>query len=161
YNLFLKQGLPTLRNNNLSKDDTSITLLIKHAFNPLLRKGLADAVANSMNGYIYSTQDSEEAATPRSITFRNIETGEQGDLFNRELISLSAAQKRLIEEVNAITNLTNEERELAINMLRPLLMANLHYSEALTNVARAVARLQVAPVNINFRQNQIIARHGD
>jgi putative nucleotidyltransferase with HDIG domain len=57
--------------------------------------------------------------------------------------------------------LTKEERESCAKFLITLLPANLHYSETLTNAARAVARQQITPATINFRQNQIIARHGD
>lgn len=160
YAVFLKQVTPTLRSNTLTKDEQMITLLATHSFNAALRQSLTEALSKAMDGYIYSTYEAETASS-RRITLRNIETGEQSEVRSHEVISLPAAHKRLADEIRTIRTLSAEERERCIEMIKPLMVANLRFSESHTKAARAVARLQVPTVNISFRQNQIIARHGD
>lgn len=158
---FLQEIVPQLRDEGkLVKDLDLLMMLANNNFNLMLREELGDAINYAMSGYIYAGDDIEQA-TVRRITVRNLATGERTELRGRELIGLSAAHKLFADEISNIRYLSVSDRERVITILKPLIVSNLRYSQTLTDAARATARNQLSPIQIDFRQNQIIARHGD
>jgi hypothetical protein len=152
YNSNLRKEISEQVIAQLAQGKNRVSLSLEQHINTILE--------NLNNSYIYTTADATHTQG-RRITLYNTETKNYTELRSQELVSLPVAQKRLQDELNTTPNLTGIQREYLTGLIKPLLTANLRYSEILTNKARAAAREQVAEITIQFRQNQIIARHGD
>lgn len=157
---FLSDFLSSVQSDTpLGKDTTALNALIKRQFDASLQKELVDALDKTMNSYIYASDGKEISG--RRITFQNIQTNERGDLRSRDIINLQTAQKNLADEITNIKELTNDEKKEFAGAFKNLVLANLRYSESLTNSAKTLARQQIAPLETQFRKNQIVARRGE
>lgn len=158
---FLLDFLPTIESNSpLGKDISVLKILAKKQFEPNLQKVFLDALDKTMSAYIYASENTKEVSA-RRIAVQNLQTNERIDLRSRDIINLQTAQKNLVDEVAEIKALTETEKAQVSSVLTNFVVVNLRYSEVLTNSAKNLARQQIAPIETQFRKNQIIARRGE
>lgn len=161
YGKFLSENLTALQNDTIIGKDTEVLkILAKKDFDKTLQLKIVSALDKTMSAYIYPSDNTKDISG-RKIVFQNTQTGEKGELRNRELVSLTAAQKALHDEINGFMEFDSAEKKIVAALFKQLIVANLRYSEALTGAAKALARQQVSPVEVEFRKNQIVARRGD
>ena len=84
------------------------------------------------------------------------------DLTERnELRDTAVQQAKSALTVQMSCGLNGDERTLAAELIAPLVTANSSYSVAQTNLARQDAAAAVAPVMVEYAQNETIVRHGE
>jgi cyclic-di-AMP phosphodiesterase PgpH len=84
------------------------------------------------------------------------------DLTERnELRDTAVQQAKSALTVQMSGGLNGDERTLAAELIAPLVTANSSYSVDQTNLARQDAAAAVAPVMVEYAQNETIVRHGE
>ncbi|HYX10398.1 MAG TPA: HDIG domain-containing protein, partial [Candidatus Acidoferrum sp.] len=84
------------------------------------------------------------------------------DLTERnELRDTAVQQAKSALTVQMSGGLNGDERTLAAELIAPLVTANSSYSVVQTNLARQDAAAAVAPVMVEYAQNETIVRHGE
>ena len=112
--------------------------------------GLSDAVRETLVGLT-----DERWAAVRDEAARVLETTER-----TELRDTAIEQEKAALSTQMAGGLNGEERALAAELISPLIVANSSFSETLTAQARAKAAEAVAPVTVEYTQNETIVFRG-
>jgi putative nucleotidyltransferase with HDIG domain len=78
-----------------------------------------------------------------------------------ELRDTDVATQRQFVGNRIEAGLTTDERQLVVELIAPLIIANSSYSETLTKQAQETASSSVDPVPVTYQQGQVIVREGD
>lgn len=157
---FVREFASDTGRSRLFREQMVLELLAKRGFSPELQKRLAEIVSDAMAGYVYSSTNLADSL-PRRITVRNLETAEQGEVRNIEMVSLFEAHRRLQQRLQDSGLFSAIESEHVYRALKQLVNPNLVYSERFTNMARNLAETRVKPVVVSYKKNQIVARYGE
>lgn len=160
FNSFAKDFAADTGRSRLFREQAVLELLARKSFSPEIQKRLAEIVSDTMAGYVYSSSSLAESL-PRRITVRNLETAEQGEVRNIDMLSLFEAHRRLQQRLQDSALFTATESERVYRVLKQLVNPNLFYSERFTNMARNLAEARVKPVVVSYKKNQIVARYGE
>ncbi len=119
------------------------------------------ALSESLPGLTLGARKTLYALAPERWTLTSAEAMRVLGLVQRDPLrdaELESVRRNLGERFSAA--LTDDERNLATEIVAPLLVPNATYSEALTVAARDAAAAAVQPVSYTIRQGEIIVESG-
>jgi cyclic-di-AMP phosphodiesterase PgpH len=122
----------------------------------------ATLLESAMPGLTEGARATLEGLTKERWSAVRAEASRVLDLTERnELRDTAVQQAKGALTVQMSGGLNGDERTLAAELIAPLVTANSSYSVDQTNLARQDAAAAVAPVMVDYAQNETIVRHGE